>query len=135
VDARILELSREPPHYAYEAFEFVSDAVTFTVDRLGRRAAGDEEADQHVSGGELLRGVCDLAVATFGMMAPVVFAQWNVRTTDDVGRIVFALIRTGLLSKSDRDTEADFHDLFDLPKALAEGFEFTLEDRGGARRG
>ncbi|MBA4064461.1 MAG: hypothetical protein C0501_12255 [Isosphaera sp.] len=124
MDARILELSREPPGYAYEAFEFVSDAVGFTVDRLGRRAEAEDAADEHVSGAELLRGVCDLAVATFGMMAPVVFAQWNVRTTDDVGRIVFALIRVGLLSKSDRDAPEDFRDLFDLPKALAEGFEF-----------
>lgn len=134
MDARILDLTREPPHYAYEAFEFVCEAVTFTQDRLGRLEGGDEEeTDRHVTGAELLRGVCDLAVATFGMMAPVVFRQWNVRATDDVGRIVFALIRAELLSKSDRDTPDDFHDLFDLPKALAEGFEFTLEDRGGRR--
>ena len=51
--------------------------------------------------------MCDLAVVTFGMMAPVVFKQWNVRTTDDVGRMVFDLIGAGRLSKSDRDTPED----------------------------
>jgi uncharacterized repeat protein (TIGR04138 family) len=139
VDPRILELSREQPHFAYEAYEFVCDAVSFTMRRLGRVADGgdpDEPTeDQHVSGAELLRGVCDLAVMTFGMMAPVVFKRWNVRTTDDVGRMVFDLIRVGRLSKSDRDTPEDFHDLFDLPRELAEGFELTLDDRTGVKRG
>lgn len=135
MDPRILELCRKSPHFAYEAYEFVCDAVTFTQDRLGRGEPEDEaEADRHVSGGELLRGVCDLAVMTFGMMAPVVFRQWNVRTTDDVGRMVFNLISVGRLSKSDRDTPEDFHDLFDLQQSLADGFELTLEDRSGAKR-
>ena len=137
MDPRILELSREPPHLAYEAYEFVSEAVSFTQKRLGRTADGDEDEDveHHVSGAELLRGVCDLAVITFGMMAPVVFKQWNVRTTDDIGRMVFDLIGVGCLSKSDRDAPEDFHDLFDLRQALADGFELTLDDRPGVKRG
>ena len=137
MDARILELCRKPPHFAYEAYEFVSEAVSFTQKRLGRASDRDEDedADHHVSGAELLRGVCDLAVTSFGMMAPVVFKQWNVRTTDDVGRIVFDLIDVGCLSKSDRDTPEDFHDLFDLRQALAEGFELTLDERTGVKRG
>jgi len=68
------------------------------------------------------------------MMAPVVFKQWGVRTTDDVGRMVFNLIRVGRLSKSDRDTPEDFHDLFDLPRTLADGFELTIDDRPGVKR-
>lgn len=135
MDPRLLELCREAPHFAYEAYDFVCDAVTFTQERLGRAAGGDEADDRHVTGGELLRGVCDLAVSHFGMMAPVVFRQWNVRTTDDVGRMVFDLIRVGRLSKSDRDAPEDFHDLFDLPQALADGFELTLDDRTPAKRG
>ncbi|HSQ57999.1 MAG TPA: Minf_1886 family protein [Gemmata sp.] len=137
MDPRILELCREPPHFAYEAYEFVSDAVTFTQQRLGRRAEDEEieEVDHHVSGGELLEGVRDLAILTFGMMAPVVFKHWNVRTTDDIGRMVFSLIEVGCLSKSDRDCPEDFHDLFDLRQALTDGFELTLEDRTGVKRG
>ncbi|MCE9561374.1 MAG: hypothetical protein K8U57_04910 [Planctomycetes bacterium] len=136
MDPRILDLCREPPHFAYEAYDFVCDAVTFTQERLGRAEPDDEEepVDHHVSGAELLLGVCDLAVSTFGMMAPVVFKQWNVRTTDDVGRMVFNLIRVGRLSKSDRDTPEDFHDLFDLPRTLADGFELTIEDRPSMKR-
>ena len=134
MDPLILELCREDPRFAYEAYEFVCEAVTYTQDRLGRLAPEDESDDHHVSGAELLRGVCDLAVREFGMMAPVVFKQWGVRTTDDVGEIVFKLIEGKRLSKSDRDDPDDFHDLFDLNQALAEGFELTLGD-APARRG
>jgi uncharacterized repeat protein (TIGR04138 family) len=129
VDPRILELCRESPHFAYEAYEFVCEAVTFTMKRLGRANAESPEPmpDQHVSGAELLRGVCDLAIREFGMMAPVVFKQWGVRTTDNIGTIVFKLINVDLLSRSDRDAPEDFHELFDLHRTLAEGFELMLD--------
>ena len=135
MDARILELCRKDPRFAYEAYEFVSDAVTFTQDRLGRTAGerGDDGEDRHVSGAELLRGTCELAVREFGLMAPVVFKQWGVRTTDHVGEIVFKLIGAQLLSKSERDEPSDFNDLFDLHEALRAGFELTLNDT--AKRG
>lgn len=135
MDAKILELTREDPRYTYEAYEFVCEAVSFTQDRLGRAPAGedDADADHHVSGGELLRGACDLAVREFGMMAPVVFRQWGIHTTDDFGEMVFRLISVDRLSKSERDDPDDFHDVFDLDKALTRGFELTLGD--ATRRG
>lgn len=135
MDPRILELCREDSRFAYEAYEFVCDAVTFTQNRLGRAAseAEDTEDDHHVSGAELLRGTVELAIREFGMMAPVVFKQWGVRKTDDVGEIVFKLIKVQRLSKSNRDDPDDFHDLFDLHQALADGFALTLGDP--AKRG
>jgi uncharacterized repeat protein (TIGR04138 family) len=129
VDPKILELTREDPRFAYEAYEFVCDAVTYTQDRLGRAAEGDDPAaDRHVSGAELLRGACELAVREFGMMAPVVFRCWGVRSTDDLGQMVFRLIQADRLSKSERDEPDDFRDVFDLEKALTEGFELTIGD-------
>ena len=125
MDPKILDLIREDSRYAYEAYEFVCDAVTYTQDKLGR-ADDEEHDDKHVSGGELLRGACELAVREFGMMAPVVFRTWGITCTDDIGRIVFHLIEANRLSKSDRDDPDDFHDLFDLDKALTAGFELTI---------
>ena len=134
MDPKILELCREDSRFAYEAYEFVCEAVTFTQDRLGRDAEReDDDADHHVSGAELLRGTCELAIREFGMMAPVVFKQWGVRTTDHVGELVFKLIKVKRLSKSDRDDPEDFNDLFDLHQALADGFLLTLGDT--AKRG
>lgn len=130
MDPRILELCREDTRFSYEAYEFVSEAVTYTQTRLGRAPAdrGDDGDDRHVSGAELLNGTCELAVREFGMMAPVVFKQWGLKKTDHVGEIVFKLIGAKLLSKSERDAPADFNDLFDLHEALRNGFELTLRD-------
>jgi uncharacterized repeat protein (TIGR04138 family) len=134
MDPTILKLVRDDPRYAYEAYEFVCEAVTHTQDRLGRPAAGaDDDADRHVSGAELLRGACELAAREFGLMAPVVFRRWGVRTSDDFGELVFRLIAAEKLSKSDEDDPADFRDALDLEKALTEGFELTLGEP--ARRG
>lgn len=130
MDPKIFDLSRDDPRYPYEAYEFVCDAVSYTQEMLGRAPEEDDDpdTDYHISGEELTRGACELAVHEFGMMAPVVFRQWGVRTTDDIGNLVFNLIRIERLSQSDRDDPEDFHDLFDIDRALAEGFELTAED-------
>ena len=59
------------------------------------------------------------------MMAPVVFKQWGVHTTDDIGELVFNLIKVESLSKSERDDREDFRNVFDLPTTLADGFELS----------
>ena len=58
-------------------------------------------------------------------MARTVFRQWGIRRTDDLGEIVFNLIEASLLSKTDADDRADFHDVFDLDQALTDGFAFA----------
>jgi uncharacterized repeat protein (TIGR04138 family) len=134
VDEKILELCREDSRFAYEAYEFVCDAVTYTQTKLGRTGVEEEVTDDHhVSGAELLRGTCELAIREFGMMAAIVFKHWGVRTTDHVGEIVFKLINVKRLSKSDRDDPDDFHDLFDLHQSLTEGFALTLSDMPAKR--
>lgn len=135
MDPKILELTRGDPRYAYEAYEFVCEAVGFTQDRLGRTDIEAGEDENHVSGEELLRGACAMAVRDFGLMAAVVFRRWGILTTDDFGAIVFKLIEAGRLSRSDDDDPDDFHAVFDLERVLSDGFELTLNDRprrGGA---
>ena len=128
MDPKLLELARSDGRYAYEAYEFVCDAVTFTQESLGRapREADDPDADFHVCGEELARGACRLAAQEFGLMAGVVFRQWGLRRTDDIGRVVFNLIRAECLAKSERDEPEDFHDLFDLADELGGHFALTL---------
>ena len=137
MDPKLLDLTRSDPRYPYEAYEFVCDAVTYTQDSLGRgpRESDDPDSDYHVTGEELARGACELAVQEFGMMAPVVFRQWGLRASDDVGNVVFNLIKAECLSQSERDDPEDFHDLFDLEQALADGFSLTLAPPAGPRRG
>ena len=128
LEQKLVELIRHDARYPYEAYEFLCEAVSITQDRLERspREEDDPETDYHVSGAELLRGACELAVREFGMMAPVVFRHWGIRTTNDIGESVFNLIKAERLSQSERDDREDFADLFDLPDALTSGFEIVL---------
>lgn len=124
MDPKLWDMVRADPRFAYEAYEFVCDAVTFTQ----QRAAGPHGPDRHVSAAELLGGCVDLAREQFGQMAPVVFKHWGVTKTDDLGDLVFKLIDADKLSRSDRDDPADFVGVFDLPAALAEGADVTAAE-------
>lgn len=132
-DLSLYDLVRDDPRYPYEAYEFLCEAVSFTQVMLGREPQEEDDPDTnyHISGEELTRGACELAIQEFGMMAPVVFRLWNIRRTDDIGNIVYNLIQAQQLKQSDQDEIADFHDLFDLDKVLTEGFELTTGPKPG----
>jgi uncharacterized repeat protein (TIGR04138 family) len=95
--------------------------------REGEKASDDH----HVSGRELLEGICDLALREFGLMAPVVFERWGIARTDDFGEIVFALIDAGVLSKTDADRKEDFQNVFQLEPALIGGYRILEESDSG----
>ena len=132
----LAEVVRRDPRYTYEAYEFVFAALGHTqrlLKRVPREGEGEAGPQHHVTGPELLDGIRDLALREFGLMARTVFRLWGINKTDDFGEIVFKLIKATRLSKSDRDEPEDFHDVFDLEKALTEGFELSLGER--PRRG
>lgn len=109
------------PAYRREAYGFVVAALGATVDALPAVRRMDPER-RHLSGRELVRGVVRLARREFGVLAPTVFREWGVRTGEDVGVIVFALVRAGQLSARPRDTMADF-EAVDLLAAVAVGLD------------
>ena len=47
-----------------------------------------------------------------------VLNQWGIRSTSDLGEIVFNLIASGDLEKTASDSRADFDDVFDFEAAL-----------------
>jgi len=128
----LIPVVRRDPRYAYEAYEFVSQALVHTYKMLGREAP-DENADAndlsaHVSGRQLVEGMCDLARREFGLMASVVFRMWGIRRTDDLGEIFFNLIDADLMSPLPGEGRGDFHTLFDLDEVLVQGFRIVLEE-------
>lgn len=134
---RLAEVVRQDPRFAYEAYEFVFQALQHTQDRLSRRpppAEGKEPADpapepaHHVTGPELLDGIRSLALQEFGLMARTVFRMWGVQRTGDFGDIVFNLIEAELMSKTPDDNRADFLDVYDLDEALVRGYRIELDE-------
>lgn len=131
--AGLMDVARRDQRYAYEAYEFVFAALEHVQKLLGRLPAeptrSDEPVAQHVTGAELVRGACDLAIQEYGRLARVVFRLWGIEATDDFGSIVFNLIDANLLTKTDSDSRDDFHQLFDLDEALRDTFEIRQEDK------
>jgi uncharacterized repeat protein (TIGR04138 family) len=129
---KLTEIVERDPRYAQEAYEFIYQALYHTQQLLGRvppEGKPLDPADQrwHVSGPELLRGICALALQEFGGLARTVFHRWGINKTADWGHIVFNLIENELMSKTSEDSVKDFTDVFDLDQALADGFKIELE--------
>src|SRR6516164_5946196 len=118
--SELAEVVRRDPRYAYEAYQFVYDALEHTQKQLGRKTPREPGAEpaphHHVSGPELLEGIRDLALREFGLMARTVFRMWGINRTDDFGELVFNLVSAGLMSKTDEDSRNDFHNIYDFER-------------------
>jgi uncharacterized repeat protein (TIGR04138 family) len=90
------------------------------------RAKHDEAG--HVTGRELCQAARRLALRHYGLMALTVLEQWGVRSTSDIGEIVFSLINTGNLDKTPSDTRADFDDVYEFKTALRPKLVLAEED-------
>ena len=62
----------------------------------------------HISGTQLLDGLRDLAIETYGKQAKVRLNSWGIFKCEDFGEIVFNLVEAGLLTKQEGDTKKDF---------------------------
>jgi uncharacterized repeat protein (TIGR04138 family) len=105
------EIVERDPTYRREAYEYAMRALEHTTTRVIRQR-------RHVSGQELLRGVCDLARQEFGDLAWTVFHEWGVRTGEDFGTVVFHLVEAGVLGKQPGDSIEDFAGGIDLRAEL-----------------
>ncbi len=118
------------PRYAEEAYSFLKDALEFTM--RNRKKARGRDPD-HVTGPELCAGVRDYALQQYGPMVPTLFEAWGLRSTRDIGELVFNLISAGAFSKSDSDRVEDFDNLFEFGDAFVKPFLPAGPRRAGSR--
>lgn len=111
-------LTARGDRFAPGAYFFVSAALGATAKRLGRSREKDVSR-RHVTGRELAEGAADFAREQFGPLAYSVLREWGVRTTRDIGDVVFDLIALGLFSKTEEDSIQDFENVFDLRARLS----------------
>jgi uncharacterized repeat protein (TIGR04138 family) len=69
---------------------------------------------RHVTGQQLCHALRDYALTRWGMMARAVLRRWGINQTLDFGRIVFTMVKAGLLRTTEGDTLEDFRDVFDF---------------------
>jgi uncharacterized repeat protein (TIGR04138 family) len=132
---KLEEVVRHDPRYAYEAYEFLFQALAHTQKLLDRIPPLDAPASEeyHVSGRELLDGVRDLALREFGLLARTVFRFWGINRTADFGEIVFNLVEARLMSKTSQDDRKDFADVFDLDEALVRNYHIEAREEAEGR--
>jgi len=114
MDAVHAVIARDP-RYDIGAYYFLKDALDFTVKRV---MDGNEGEHRHVSASELIYGFRDLALQEFGPMASTLMSEWNLKTCNDIGVMVFLLIEEGAFGKQDSDTPEDFSSIFNLVESL-----------------
>jgi len=87
----------------------------------------------HVTGRELCEAVRKLALRQFGLLAAIVLGHWGVRSTSDIGEIVYNLIAAGDLEKTPDDSRSDFDNVFNFETALKPKTLLAADDEAGKR--
>ena len=127
----LAQLLREDRRYRREAYAFVFEALSYAQEVLGfgretvaEPGSSDETAqvERHITGQELCVAVRQLALDQFGLMAKTVLNSWGIRSTGDIGEIVFNLLRIGQMRKTPEDRREDFDNVFDFDEAFRQPF-------------
>ncbi|MGD8396311.1 MAG: hypothetical protein PVF43_12640 [Candidatus Eiseniibacteriota bacterium] len=104
-------LLERDPRYRFDAYRFVLEALSITIQRSHREG--------HVTAAELLAGIRDYGLALYGPLTREVFHHWGIEHSAQFGDIVFNLIDCGVLGKRDEDRREDFDQAaFDLETGL-----------------
>ena len=105
--------------FSSDAYHFVQEGLNHTLKSLKR---GGQHAHRHVSGQELLHGLREFALKEYGPMSKAVLNEWGIKTTDDIGQIVFNLVNASVLGKNETDSPNDFKNVFTFDDAFVKPF-------------
>ncbi len=99
------------------AYLFVLSALEHSQSRLTER--------RHITGPELAHACRELALQRFGVMARLVLENWGMRSTMDIGDIVFTLVDLGLLISQPQDSRDDFFGVFEFADAFEREYPWS----------
>jgi uncharacterized repeat protein (TIGR04138 family) len=118
-DEVLEQMLAQDPRFAREAYHFTREALDFTQKLISRENKG---AVRHVTGQELLDGIRQFALQQYGPMTMTVLEEWGVNNSRDFGEIVFNMVESGLLAKTEKDTRDDFQHGYDFTDAFRKPF-------------
>jgi uncharacterized repeat protein (TIGR04138 family) len=105
--------------YARDAYSFLREALDFTQKAIGKENHGKV---RHVTGQELLQGIRQFALVQYGPMTRTVLEEWGIKNCSDFGELVFNMVESGLLAKTERDSRDDFQHGYDFTEAFCKPF-------------
>jgi uncharacterized repeat protein (TIGR04138 family) len=105
------------PRFQEHAYLFVLGALEYCQARLPER--------RHITGRELAEACRDLALVRYGVMAQLVLEHWGVRSTADIGDVVFTLVDLGLLISQPSDSREEFIGVFDFDETFEREYPWS----------
>ena len=118
----VIEIASRTP-YPPDAFAFVREGLHLAAVRV--HGPEPEMANpallgkRHVTGRQLCEALRELAICRWGFLAKLVLSNWNIHSTLDFGRIVYAMIENEFMQKTEGDSLDDFRDVFDFAQAFS----------------
>ena len=116
----IEQIAAQDRRYHREAYCFLREALNHTQKMTGKLPKKNEI--RHVSGQELLNGIREYALQQFGPMTLTVLEEWGIKCCMDFGEIVFNMVETKLLAKTEQDSREDFRNGYDFHDAFRKPF-------------
>ena len=116
----IEQIAAQDLRYNREAYFFLREALDHTHKITGKPQKKNEV--RHVSGQELLKGIREYALQQFGPMTLTVLEEWGIKCCEDFGEIVFNMVDTKLLAKTEQDSREDFRNGYDFHEAFRKPF-------------
>ena len=137
----LAKLLKQDKRYKFDAYVFVFESLNFAHENLGMgqdqpaeeesegkpepRRSKSKKAERHLTGQQLCEALRKYATDQFGLMAKAVLASWGIRSTNDIGNIVFNLIEIGQMRKTKQDRREDFDNLYDFDEAFVRDFKLV----------
>ena len=130
----IEQVVAEDGRYPIQAFAFLHEGLARAVhDVYGEidtsGGSDSEHPTQHVSGQQLCEGIRAEAIDRWGLLARTVLERWNIRATIDFGEMVYLLINSGHMRKTESDSIEDFRDVFGFDTAFNGEGVFESDDQ------
>ena len=134
-------LLKQDHRYPKEAYQFVFETLEYAqnVLELGHstpseplpheidsHGAGEqiesESAHKHITGQDLCNAARQYAVLQYGALAKIVLESLGIRSTSDIGEIVYNMIKIGKMRKTSEDSREDFDDVYDFDSVFQEEY-------------
>ena len=122
------DIIRDDARYPPRAYAFLRDGLTKAGQEIYGETPTNPRGERHVTGEQLCLALRDLAIERWGMLAPTVLENWNIRATIDFGNMVYLLIQHGIMKKTEEDSIEHFRDVFDFEKGFEIEDKFELKE-------
>ncbi len=118
-DKAVAQILEQDNRYPARAYDLMPAVIDYTVRHPAPADPSEPPRPQgHVSGRQLAIGFRDYLLAEFGPFAADLLDEINIRSTDDIGNLVYNLISVGVFGKTNADSRADFHAVYDFKEAF-----------------